>query len=79
MPVLRSVHVRNTNHIPPPVQQGSLGQRKIKNNQHPEFANGHPLNYYSSGMQLKLPERTGRLVFLHPMVDCGGEFIVAKI
>jgi hypothetical protein len=37
--------------------------KKFKNNQHPEFANGHPLNYYSSGMQLKLPERTGRLFF----------------
>jgi hypothetical protein len=37
--------------------------KKIKNNQHSEFANGHPLNYYSSGIQLELPERTGRLMF----------------
>jgi hypothetical protein len=44
---------------------------KNRNNQHPEFANGHPLNYYSSDMQLELPERTGRLLFWHSMVDCG--------
>ena len=53
-----------------------MKNQKYKNIQQREFPDGHPLQYYFAGLQLRMVERTGYLS-LKPMAVCAENTINA--